>query len=126
VAAWVRLNWIPLAIAAAWAGLVVWSYEHWRRTGEAVPTCNFRRFTGLPCATCGGTRAGMALLSGRPLEALAWNPLVTVSLVGVPAWAAWRVWKPARPWGRTARIVAWSLAAAAFLGNWAYVLWRQG
>jgi len=60
-----------------------------------LPGCAFHALTGIPCPACGSTRAGLALLAGDPLVALAWNPLATlgavvallVALVG-PVWLA--------------------------------------
>jgi len=36
--------------------------------------CPLRLCTGLQCPTCGSTRSLLALLSGRPLEAIEFNP----------------------------------------------------
>lgn len=51
-----------------------------------VPQCMLKLITGLPCPTCGGTRALRALLGhGDVLAALRWNPLVTIgALAAVP------------------------------------------
>lgn len=46
-----------------------------------LPECVFRRVTGVPCLTCGGTRAVLALLAGNLPAALQANPLVTAALV---------------------------------------------
>ncbi len=45
-----------------------------------LPPCFFRRLTGVPCPTCGGTRAALALAHGDLAGALAANPLVTLGL----------------------------------------------
>ncbi len=45
-----------------------------------LPPCFFRRLTGVPCPTCGGTRAAIALAHGDLAGALAVNPLVTLGL----------------------------------------------
>jgi len=47
----------------------------------ALPECFFRRVTGVPCLTCGGTRATLALLAGLLPAALQANPLVTAALL---------------------------------------------
>ena len=51
-----------------------------------VPQCMLKLITGLPCPTCGGTRALKALLGrGDVLAALRWNPLVTIgALAAMP------------------------------------------
>ena len=50
-----------------------------------VTLCPLRRFLGIPCPTCGTTRAVAALLRGNVREALALNPLMATFLcVGMP------------------------------------------
>ena len=46
--------------------------------GFGLP-CTFLHLTGLPCLTCGMTRAFMAGVHGHPLDALLWNPLGALS-----------------------------------------------
>jgi len=38
-------------------------------------TCPFREHLGIPCASCGTTRAVTAFVSGDPIEAFLFNPL---------------------------------------------------
>lgn len=47
--------------------------------------CPLRAVTGVPCPSCGGTRALVHLVAGDPVSALLSNPGVTLSalLVGV-------------------------------------------
>jgi len=47
-----------------------------------LPACIFRRITGLPCLTCGGTRAIVHLSQGNLLVSLALNPLISMILLG--------------------------------------------
>jgi hypothetical protein len=42
---------------------------------KMAPACTFRALTGLPCPTCGATRAVVHLAEGHLLSALAMNPL---------------------------------------------------
>jgi hypothetical protein len=51
------------------------------------PVCFFKATTGLPCLTCGGTRALVHLARLDVLGALAMNPLVAVSLLALVPWA---------------------------------------
>jgi hypothetical protein len=49
----------------------------WLLLAPRLHDCPFRTLTGIPCPTCGGTRASLALLDGRLIDALRLNPLVT-------------------------------------------------
>jgi hypothetical protein len=48
--------------------------------------CTLRDITGLPCPTCGGTRAALALAQGNFSSAFGANPLVAVGLVILGVW----------------------------------------
>jgi hypothetical protein len=120
---------VPLwavAIVLAWLGAIA-AYE--LRLGPDAPTlCNLRRLTGIPCPTCGATRAGMAIIDGRVLDAIAFNPLVVIGgaiaavliALRVALGRAVRVDLPV--WGRR---VTWALLAVAFVTNWIYVIRRD-
>ena len=43
--------------------------------------CWFQAVVGLPCPSCGSTRATMELFRGNLIEAHIWHPLVIVSLI---------------------------------------------
>jgi hypothetical protein len=90
--------------------------------------CPLHALTGIPCPTCGATRAASALAHGNVVAAFAWNPLATlglsVGLAGGPIAPAWvflkgplPVWRP----GVWARV----LIAAALAGNWIYLVLRH-
>jgi hypothetical protein len=69
--------WLSVGLAGAALALL------WQASGPSelpVFRCPFKALTAWPCVTCGGTRAFFALLNGAPLEALRWNPLVTLTL----------------------------------------------
>jgi uncharacterized protein DUF2752 len=90
--------------------------------------CYFKAITGLPCLTCGGTRATWRLLALDPAGALVLNPLATVAVVGVAAWALADLALMAR--GSALRLRLSSRAAGvarlggvlALLLNWAYLI----
>ena len=42
-----------------------------------LPGCPLRTLTGIPCLTCGGTRAARLILQGEPWGAFVQSPLVT-------------------------------------------------
>ena len=66
---WLSVSSISLACAAIWFAL-----------GLPWPRCAFHEVTGLPCVTCGMTRAAIQFFHGHFLAALGWNPLVFVAL----------------------------------------------
>lgn len=117
---------VPGVVFLVWVAVVVLAFFLSQRTGATLPLCTLRRATGIPCPTCGGTRATMTLLAGHPVRAFAFNPLVTVFVVVSPFWWLSRLLRPPPPWSparrRVASVVAWVLV----LGNWAYVLWHEG
>ena len=89
---------------------------------EVVPhfACPMKTLTGLPCLTCGGTRAMFALGRLDPMAALRFNPLVTVGAFAFAIYVARRyVRRPVElRWSRAAKIAA----AAAAAANWAYLV----
>jgi hypothetical protein len=48
--------------------------------------CLFRAVTGIPCMTCGATRAAARLVAGDIAGALAMNPLATVAGLALIPW----------------------------------------
>src|SRR5687767_14071360 len=57
-----------------------------------IPKCSFKNLTGLPCATCGSTRALRALSHGQLSEAFWWNPAATLAVLGgIAAFLFWLV-----------------------------------
>ena len=99
----------------------------WLAITPLLRPCVFRLLTGIPCPTCGTTRAATAFLDGHLITALAANPLAAAAgllfVVGAPPAAVWAVarWPvpvlptPLPGW---IRIGAVALIAA----NWLYVI----
>lgn len=95
------------------------------RFAGLAPACPLKTWTGLPCPSCGTTRAALALsrfeffeaFTHYPLQSVAW----TVFLLG-GLWAGWLAWRgrplPALP-RRLPGWVPWA-ALLALAGNWAY------
>jgi hypothetical protein len=46
-----------------------------------LPSCVFKGITGIPCPTCGATRAVMHLSRGDIIASLEMNPLVAIAVV---------------------------------------------
>lgn len=63
---------------------------------KLLPACTFRQVTGVPCPSCGATRAGLALAQGDLMLALSYNPLVVISLGILFGWSMFCVFKK---WG---------------------------
>jgi hypothetical protein len=51
----------------------------WLSLGLPTPHCAFRSLTGLPCPTCGVTRAAWQFLHGHFRASLLYNPLAFVA-----------------------------------------------
>jgi hypothetical protein len=92
------------------------------------PLCMFKATTGLPCFTCGGTRALVSLAHLDLPGAVAMNPLVALGLIALVPWGiadavlALRgralVLEVGPTLGRLLRIGAVPL----LLANWAYLI----
>lgn len=99
----------------------------WLALAPVLPACPMRTFTGIPCPTCGTTRAAVALLHGDLATALHANPLAALAGVGFVvgglvalAWAWARGPLPALP-----TRLPWSVRAAVLallVANWAWVI----
>jgi hypothetical protein len=97
---------------------------------SALPLCPLRSLTGLPCPTCGATRAAEAMLGGHVLDAVLYNPLVTLAaiaflVVGIaaPMWIRSGGRLPSLP--ATPPVPARIAIALGLVGNWAWVLARE-
>jgi len=90
--------------------------------------CVFKAVTGLPCMTCGTTRAFARLARLDLAGALAMNPLVTLATLALLPWAAADL--ALLPRGRALRLelsppaarVARIAAVIAVLANWAWLV----
>jgi len=49
-------------------------------------TCTFKKITGLPCATCGGTRSTFYLSHLQLKQSLLMNPMVFLGFIGLLMW----------------------------------------
>jgi len=66
--------------------LVAWVCLAFYGLGRDV--CYIKLLTGLPCPTCGGTRALLAIINGQFLAAWSYNPVgylyLIIILIGLP------------------------------------------
>lgn len=123
------LPWVLIAILAAWGAMVAAIHIAAERGADTPSLCHFRSLTGVPCPTCGGTRAAFALFRLHPLEAAAYNPLLAlaVGVTGVYLLARTLAGRGVRvEWTKRSRVTAWALFALAFCLNWAWVIHRLG
>lgn len=105
----------------------------WLRSDFPTPLCPLHTLTGIPCPTCGMTRATNALLHGDFAGALKWNPLLTLVLAGTAVYILYaavvmigrlprlRWTSPSLSESRWIRISVLLLLAA----NWGYLIWRR-
>ncbi len=99
----------------------------WLAATPHLYSCIFRSLTGIPCPTCGTTRAATAFLQGDVMTAFINNPLAALAgllfVVGAPIAVIWTTANlsvpslpnPLPPW---VRIGAICLIAA----NWLYLI----
>jgi hypothetical protein len=98
----------------------------------AVPyACPLRALAGIPCATCGMTRAFVHLAHGEVVLALSASPLGALLAAGAWLYALLDLARVAAgaplpsPGPRALRAAA-ALGGAAVLANWAWLLVREG
>jgi hypothetical protein len=95
-----------------------------------TPACQLRRFTGIPCPGCGGTRTAILLSRGHLVDALLMNPLVAILAVAAVAFATYSAFALAFRLPRL-RIelstnreyrVLWTLLIIAAAADWIYLI----
>ncbi|MEQ1744954.1 MAG: DUF2752 domain-containing protein [Saprospiraceae bacterium] len=91
---------IYLVLALACMGGYAWLYLNLSMpdavSGSDVEMCPIKRLTGVPCPSCGSTRSVVSLLRGNVAEAVYWNPLGFVMVLGLfvsPIWMAYDYFK---------------------------------
>ena len=58
---------------------------------NSTSTCIIKNVTGIPCPSCGSTRAVVSIIKGNLSESLYWNPIglvLSIILVVTPFWIA--------------------------------------
>jgi len=99
----------------------------WLAIAPLLRPCVFRSLTGLPCPTCGTTRAASAFLDGHIITALAANPLAAAAgllfVIGAPVATIWAIARWPVPEFPTP-LPGWMRIGAILLliFNWLYVI----
>jgi len=94
-----------------------------------VQLCLFNRLTGLPCVTCGASRAALCLLRCSFSEAFRIQPLLTLLMIGCGVYFVWTsFWMFCRrevvvvEITRKERLILLTVLCSAALLNWIYLL----
>lgn len=124
---------LPLLTVVGVSALLALTTPYWPLVAHFLPPCPFRTLTGVPCPTCGTTRAVLALSRGHVGEAFLHNPMVTVGLffTGLAAflWAFAQVSGKSQPKALASleRHWPWWLRVSvtvALVANWVWVVAR--
>jgi hypothetical protein len=118
-----------VSIVLVWMGLGAAAIVLIAHLGGPVELCLIKRFTGIPCPTCGFTRGVFSLLHGNITRAWLYNPLLfsvltiffTATAVRIIFARSVRVYLT-----NTERLIAWILSLALLFVNWAYVIFYVG
>lgn len=120
---------LPLAaFFAAGIALLAVVGSSFHLDGLGLPMCVFKATTGVPCATCGGTRALVALGHLDLAGAFAMNPLIALLLVTLVPWGMVDAVLALK--GRAlvldigpaaGRLLRWSIVPV-LAANWAYLI----
>lgn len=117
-----------VALTATWAALAAAATILVRvRDLPPVTLCWWKNLSGIPCPTCGGTRAVLAIIDGRPFEAIRYNPLLVAALCTAAAWFLIRLVSGRSlsiELARARRGILWILVAGLCAANWAYLIAR--
>jgi len=124
---WRHAVW-PCAVLAVYLVLygIVLSRPEWR--DHLPPVCSFRAITHVPCPTCGGTRATIALASGQVSLAFRYNPLISAAWLLLPAALLGAFVFRARALSVSPAMRTWVVRGVVLvlvvvgLANWIYVL----
>lgn len=86
-----KLYWMLLILSAAGYAWIGFNLFYASYGAHDIAVCLFKNATGLPCPSCGTTRALLYLLNGELLQSLSINPLGVLAaavLIIVPPWVA--------------------------------------
>lgn len=121
-----ELLWGSILFLAALLGTV------WLASGIPTPLCPLHSLSGIPCPTCGTTRAAGALLHGDVKAAFIRNPLMTAVFLAAVLYIVYAavvvIGRLPRPrWTTPSRTESYWIrisAIALIASNWVYLIWR--
>ena len=116
---WLLISFGTLTLAAFWFAARL-----------PTPQCAFHSLTGLPCPTCGATRAAYQFLHGHFAASFFFNPLAFLAYCTVIAFDLYAVMVlmaraprfRLKNFSGAQKLFLRSLAIALLLGNWFYLL----
>ncbi len=119
-----ELLWL-LVSSGAFLGLAFWLSAR-----LPMPQCAFRSLTGLPCPTCGATRAALQFIHGHFAASFRFNPLAFLAFCALIAFDFYAlvVLLTRAPrlrlgnFSRTEKLAARSATVILLAGNWLYLL----
>jgi Protein of unknown function (DUF2752) len=119
-----ELLWLLVSLGA-FLGLAAWLTAR-----LPTPQCAFHALTGLPCVTCGSTRAAWQFLHGHFAASFHFNPLAFLAYCGIVVfdlYAATVLLARAprfrlRNFSRAERTVVRVVVVALLAANWVYLL----
>lgn len=102
----------------------------WFAAQLPTPRCAFHSLTGLPCVTCGATRAAIQFLHGHFGASFLYNPLAFLAYCGLLAFDLYALAVLATRAPRLRienfapgeRLLARTVIIALLAGNWLYLL----
>ncbi len=111
----------PLAIGA---GVTLAIFVATRMNSGALPAinCALKRFTGIPCPACGGTRCLAACGRLDFASAFSWNPLVAIAAAALLGWSALALFD-SRFAEKIGTLLTGRRLAIAAAVNWLYLCW---
>ena len=107
--------------------ILCWSLSHLLSFG--VLRCPLKTWTGVPCMTCGGTRALDALLHARAGDAFRLQPLLTLLAMGAGLWiiyalagAGMRIPRLRVLLSSREKMLLVAVSALLLVANWIYLI----
>lgn len=118
-------SWAPAALFGVVLAIVLSAHLS-SAVNFQLPKCGLKAATGVPCPTCGGTRALRALALFDVSGALKWNPIVTVAaLASLAIFILW-ITLPTEKFRELQRRLQSKpfalFAIVALIANWIYVI----